>query len=321
MTRLTSNRLIALVSSLLCVMLTVPPIAQAAVPQVPFVYTATYVGATAYAATFAGSVNPHGSPTVYAFQYGTTTGYGAQTTPTAVGNGNTGIKVTQTIQGLQPGTTYHVRLIATNSVGTYNGQDVAFTTNKVPLRVKITSTPNPVVFGNSFSVSGVLTGTEAANHGVVLQANPFPYLGTFQEWSHPVTTGASGSFSFTIANLVKNTQLRVMGIGTPFSNMPTISEQVAVRVSLHLRRAKRRGFALMYGTVEPSEVGASVSFQLLRHGGPPRSVGWTKVGRLSTSVSDFSREARLRGSGTYRAEVHVFNGQQVSGYSRALRIG
>jgi hypothetical protein len=322
MTRFPITRLIALVGALLmCVALTAPLSALAAQPGAPFVYTGSYVGATAYAATFAGGINPRGLATVYAFQYGTTTGYGAQTAPISVGNGTTWVKEKQTIQGLQPATTYHVRLIATNSAGTTNGPDVTFTTQAIPLKLQVSARPNPVVFGNSFSVSGSLAGTAAAGHSVILQANPFPFGSVFKELSHPTTTNSSGQFSFPVASILRTTQLRVLAVGTQPVNSPMVVEQVAVRVSLHLSSTGKPGFMNMSGTVEPSEVGASVSFQLLRRGSPPLNVGWTKAGRLSRGVSNFSRKVRLRGSGMYRAEVHVYNGQQVSGYSQALRIG
>jgi hypothetical protein len=77
----------------------------------------------------------------------------------------------------------------------------------------------------------------------------------------------------------------------------------------------------MYGTVEPTEVGASVSFQALSRYGAPVNVGWTKVGKATTSASRFGRIVHIPRIGLYRAVVHIYNGTQVTGYSRALRIG
>jgi len=325
--RIATNRRIALTGALLtCATLAAPLGSQAAArkpaPLPPYVYTGTFVGVSTTSATLNGSVNPHGLETVYAFQYGLTTAYGAQTSPTQVGNGAVGVKVRQTITGLAPGTTYHCRLIATNAAGTTNGQDVAFTikAKKIPLKFEITATPDPVVFGDSFSVSGVLTGTEAINHEIILQANPFPYLGVFREMSAPTMTNASGDFSCPVANLLESTQLRVAAVGPQTIGGRTIVERVAVRVSLHLRSTGRHGFVRLYGAVEPSEVGASVSFQLLRPHRAPLTVAWTKVGRATTSASRFSRTVRIRRAGLYRTVVHVSNGVQVSGSSRALLI-
>jgi hypothetical protein len=328
MTRLMTNRQIAVASALLltCTALAMSLGSRAAAstpaPKPPFVYTGTFVSVSTTSATFKGSVNPNGTEAVYAFQYGLTTGYGAQTPPTRVGNGTAGVKVSQTITGLEPGTTYHCRLIATNAVGTTNGQDVAFATKieKIPLRFTIAATPNPVVFGNSFSVSGILTGTEAADRPIILQANPFPYRGIFREVSNPTMTSTGGSFSFPVANLLENTQLRVTTGSVPIADSSAVVERVAVRVSLHLRSTGRPGFVRMYGAVEPAEVGASVSFQLLRPGRVPLNAAWTKVGRANTSASRFSRIVRIRRGGSYRAFVHVNNGMQVPGFSRTLLI-
>jgi len=320
MTKLTTIRRFALAGALLAsAALAMPLKSQAAPPSPPYVYTGTFVGTTAYTAIFAGSVNPHGTATVYTFQFGTSTGYGAQTAPASAGSGTTGVKVKQTIEGLQPATTYHVRLVATNNAGTTYGQDVAFTTKSIPLKFQVAATPDPVVFGNSFSVSGVLTGTGAASRKLLLEANPFPYGGAFKEISHPAVTNALGSFSFPVANIPTTTQFHVVAVGSP-SVSSTFVERVAVRVSLHLGSAGGPGFVRMYGAVEPSEVGASVSFQLLTADGTSVTVGWTKVGRATTNASRFSRNVRVPRRGLYRAVVHVDNGMQVTGSSRALLL-
>jgi hypothetical protein len=288
--------------------------------KAPSVYTGAYAQTGTTSAMLKGGVNPHGVETVYAFQYGTTTGYGAQTAPVAVGSGTTEVKASQTITGLQPGTTYHFRIVAASAAGTTNGLDVAFTTKKIPLTFKIAGTPDPDVFGSPFSVSGVLSGTGAADHEVVLQANPYPYLGEFKNRGNPELTDAGGDFSFPVTNLLESTKFRVVAVGTPSVNSPVVVGRVAVRVSLHLRSTGRNGFVRMYGTVTPTEVGAPVIFQLLRPGLRPRSIRSTSVQGATSGTSRFSRVVRIRRGGLYRALVHVDNGRQVSGHSRAVLI-
>jgi hypothetical protein len=81
-------------------------------------------------ATFRGTVNPNGKPvTVQRFKYGTSLSYGkiAEAEP-AAGEGNSEVPVHATVSGLLPNQGYHVQLIATNSEGTGEGNDVAFTT-------------------------------------------------------------------------------------------------------------------------------------------------------------------------------------------------
>ena len=64
--------------------------------------------------------------TVY-FQYGRTTGYGSRT-PNQTKIGNNYQNVSANISGLSAGTTYHFRIVGTNSAGTRYGTDRTFTT-------------------------------------------------------------------------------------------------------------------------------------------------------------------------------------------------
>ena len=292
--------------------------ATASAPKPPGVYTGGYTtsGSTV---TLKGGVNPHGLATVYAFQFGTTTGYGAQTAPVSVGNGTTTVAVSQTIAGLPAGATYHYRIIATNGAGTTNGKDATFL-KKIPLTFKLTGTPNPVVFDGPFTLSGVLSGTGAAGAAVVLQADPYPYLAGFQTTTSPVPTNASGQFSFPIVNLTENTRFRVAVAGIHPIYSPDVLARVAVRVSMHLRSTDRPGYVRMSGTVTPAGPGARVAFQLMRPELTPLTVASTIVKSSSTSASRFSRVVRIRHGGLYRALVSVNTGKQISGHSRALLI-
>ncbi|MGO9248033.1 MAG: hypothetical protein ACLQQB_08725 [Solirubrobacteraceae bacterium] len=329
MTTLTTNRRIApataAVSVLLASMaLALPFGSQAATtapaPKAPTVSTGGYVKASTSSVTLKGNVNPHGLATVYAFQFGTTTGYGAQTAPVSAGNGTTGIGVSQTITGLPPGVAYHYRLIATNGAGTTNGNDQTFTI-KVPIAFALTVGPEPTVFGGPFTVSGVLSGTGATNRAIVLQANPYPYLGGFKNILGPELTDAAGRFSFAVASLTETTQLRIAVVGISPIYSRAVLARVAVRVSLHVRSTGRSGFIRMYGTVTPAVAGAHVAFQLIRRGHEPLTVAGTIVKPAGTSTSQFSRVVRIRRPGLYRAFVHVSNGKQVSGHSRPILIG
>jgi sugar lactone lactonase YvrE len=78
-----------------------------------------------------GTVNPAGLQTGYHFEYGTTTAYGSRIPLAAegpAGNNRVPVNVSRFISGLQPGVTYHYRLVATNAVGETAGADRTFTT-------------------------------------------------------------------------------------------------------------------------------------------------------------------------------------------------
>jgi hypothetical protein len=285
----------------------------------PGVSTGVASSVTFSSAILSGSVNPNGQITNYVFQYGTTTGYGGQTPLAPAGNGTISIRLTQGVAGLQPGTTYHYRIVAVSSGVTSNGKDRTFKTASIPLSVQIAGVPNPVVFGNPFVVEGNLSGTGAANHVVVLQANRFPYLGGFQNVGNPELTNSTGGFSFPFVGLLENAQLRVVTVGKPEVSSPVIVEGVAVRVSFHAHRTRRRGRVRLSGTVAPAEVGALVGFQLLR---PGRSIneGGTVVKTGTPTVSRFSRVIRVRHPGLYRALIRINDGAHVSNYSAPVFV-
>ncbi len=264
------------------------------------------------------TVNPHGEATNYVFQYGTTKKYGQQTPLAPAGAGTHGLRVSQTLTGLAPLTTYHYRVLASSPAGAAVGADLEFKTSAVPLSLAIDGTPNPVVFGSAFLVEGTLSGTGAANHPVELQANPFPYLGGFQAVDNPELTNATGGFSFPFLGLLENAQVRVVTVGKPAVSSPVLLENVAVHVSFHVHATRRRGYARLYGTVAPAEVGALVGFQLLK---PGRSVnkGGTVVHTGTATVSKFSRVMRVQ-RGVYRALVKVADGAHVSAYSPPVLI-
>ncbi len=105
----------------------------------PGAETSSATGVTRTSATLNGIVNRREAfEAQYIFEYGTTTGYGASapTPPGAVKDGICGliceikepVAVSETITGLQPGTTYHYRLVTGNYQGTGYGEDITFTT-------------------------------------------------------------------------------------------------------------------------------------------------------------------------------------------------
>jgi hypothetical protein len=80
-------------------------------------------------AELTGSYTGDGTATKYYFQYGTDQNYGHDTAEQAGGTGVGPQAATPaSLTGLQPFTTYHYRLVATNTLGTTYGQDRTLTT-------------------------------------------------------------------------------------------------------------------------------------------------------------------------------------------------
>jgi hypothetical protein len=93
----------------------------------PVVTTNPATNVTASAATLHGVLDPHGLTTTVHFQYGTTTSYG-HVTAMQTQTGNTYRSIAANIAGLTAHTTYHFRIVGTNSGGTRVGGDRTFTT-------------------------------------------------------------------------------------------------------------------------------------------------------------------------------------------------
>jgi phosphodiesterase/alkaline phosphatase D-like protein len=88
-----------------------------------------------------GVVNPNSLATTYHFEFGTTTAYG-QNLPepdASAGSGDSAVPVAQEVTGLLPNTTYHYRLVASNSKGPGASSDQAFT--MPPLKPSAISLP------------------------------------------------------------------------------------------------------------------------------------------------------------------------------------
>lgn len=113
-------------------------------PNVPIATTGAASAITSTSATIFGSVDPGTEgyatqdTTSYYFQYGPTTSYGSQVplSPGEVGEGEHAVQETADLQGLEPGATYHYRIVAVNgpegATQASFGEDETFTTTAIP---------------------------------------------------------------------------------------------------------------------------------------------------------------------------------------------
>ena len=107
----------------------IPTIADGASGSPPAVTSAAATNVTSGGATLNGNVNPNGQDSSYAFDWGTTSGYGHETPFASAGTGTTAQPVSAAIASLSPSTTYHFRVIAKSAAGTSTGDDESFTTS------------------------------------------------------------------------------------------------------------------------------------------------------------------------------------------------
>ena len=96
--------------------------------ELPIVSGTAVTGVGGSSAVLQGNVNPNDRPTTFLFEYGTTMAYGSTTAQGSLPKSKSNKPVSANVVGLQAETTYHFRLVATNSKGTTRGPDVSFTT-------------------------------------------------------------------------------------------------------------------------------------------------------------------------------------------------
>ena len=140
----------------------------------------------ATSATLEAEINPNNAPTIYRFQYGTSSEYGSQTPNSeSIGDDSTGHAVSVGITGLEPGTSYHFRVVAVSFNGVANGPDqtlntpgpptivesgasaVTWSTATLSARIKPGSRPTTFQFeyGTTTAYGSVAGGSAGADNG------------------------------------------------------------------------------------------------------------------------------------------------------------
>ncbi|MGA8744564.1 MAG: hypothetical protein WB507_01715 [Solirubrobacterales bacterium] len=106
-------------------------------PDSPVVSAGSATAITPTSANISAGIRPGFRDTTYHFEYGPTTGYGSKTPESgSIGSDNAVHAAVTTLSGLTPATTFHYRVVATNSIGAASGPDQTFTTGAEPTVVQ-----------------------------------------------------------------------------------------------------------------------------------------------------------------------------------------
>jgi|GEM_PF-5427494 len=169
-------------------------------PGPPAAITTAATQLTNFTASLNGTVNAHGSSTTVTFDYGLTTSYGSSVTATpGTVTGSANVAVSAALTGLIPGTTYHFRVNAVNSIGTTLGSDMTFSTAPLPSTVSAYWPLNEIVSGSYADYTGInnATGSTTPVAGKVGGAQQFD--GSTSKIIVPANTSfdfpANGNFS------------------------------------------------------------------------------------------------------------------------------
>ncbi len=182
-------------------------------PLAPSVITTAATDITAYSASLNGTVNPNGGITGVNIEWGLTTAYGTtiSATPGTI-NGFTPINVTGAITDLTPYTTYHFRVVATNTSGTIYGNDMEFSTSAIPASV-ITNLATDILGFNA-----TLNGTINANYAPTNATFEWGFntsYGNIISASPAIVTGYQPtSVSAILTDLIPATEYHFRCVGT-----------------------------------------------------------------------------------------------------------
>lgn len=294
--------------------------AQAASPTVT---TGAASSIATTAATVHADVNPNGAATTYAFQYGTSTAYGLQTSGRSAGSGTRAVAVSVPITGLTPGVRYHYRVIASNASGTTIGSDRAFRTALPPAK-------RPSVLGTApFApdANGVAF-TALLNPGGATTTYRFQY-GTstaygLETFGRSLSAGVlPQSVSFRINSLAPHTtyHFRVVasnragttyGPDTVAQTGPFPPGQLVVTASPHRQRRSHPWFVATGRLVLGSGVSVAVGC------GSGRVSVWLTSGRRTVGRTHTDLRA---GHCSFRVRVHASVGPRVTRLRVHVRFG
>lgn len=267
----------------------------------PAVQTGTAQAASTNGVTLTGSVNPNGAAASWYFEYGPTGAYGTKTTAKNAGNRTSTTGVSAAIGSLTAGTTYHYRLVASNSGGTSYGNDVTFTTISA---LTLTASTVQAVSGTAITLSGVIasrqTGVKVAVLGQAYGSSSFSTVGS-------ALTRTGGSWTFQVRARVQTT----FRASAPDGASTTVTVGVRPAVSLRVITRKRLTSRVV---AAKSFKGKTVQLQRLLPGNRWRTVARAKLNAKSSAV--FSASSLPRGTSLVRVAMSV--NQAGKGYLGAF---
>lgn len=196
--------------------------------QIPVVTVNAATNITSTSARVTGTVNPNGVPAAFSLQWGLTAAYGSATYFYPVAAVSTPTNVAAVMSNLTSNTTYHYRLIATNSSGTGYSAYMTVTTTNGPGPGSV-----PTVTANAAtditSVSATISGTVNPNGA---SSGCWALWGTTTAYDHFTPLGYSlvGSAPVPVSNgltgLTPNTTYHYQLVATNSAGQATTPDQM-----------------------------------------------------------------------------------------------
>jgi len=223
---------------------------------------------TINSATLTGSVNPNFLSTTVTFEYGVTTSYGS--TATALesplsGDKGENVTVKADLSELTPGTTYHFRIKAENSLGTTYSSDLTFTTlGQVPtvnvqaasnLQVR-TATINGSINPNYLPTTVTFEWGTTTGYGNTVTATQSPVTGStsvsVSDDLIGLTPGTTYHFRIVATNELGTTNSSDLTFTTP-GQIPTVTTPATLNLKVNT--------VTLNGSVNPNYLSTIVTFE------------------------------------------------------------
>jgi hypothetical protein len=230
-----------------------------AAARVPSVATHDATAITKTDASLAARINPQGLSTDYYFEWGATTSYGSVTPVASAGSGTATADFATALGGLSPNTTYHFRVVATNATGTARGRDHDFTTQRDVTGISIRLARSTIAWSSSTVVTGTVAGNGAAGVKVSLMRQDFPYALPPAKVAEQ-TTGAAGSYVFSVGPLYTSSRLSVVTQSEPAVASSAVTVHSKLYTKLSISKKTSRTMQLT-GYIYPATPKARASLQ------------------------------------------------------------
>ena len=281
--------------------------------QAPMAITQSACCTTTTGAILNGIVSANHVSTIITFEYGKTTIYGSSVaaSPGSV-TGSSNTNVTANLSGLEPGTTYHFRIIAVNSIGTTYGSDLTFATlGQAPMAITqsaccATTTGailNGVVNANELSTIITFEYGKTTLYGSFVAASPGSVTGSTNTnvTANLAGLGPGTTYHFRIK--------AVNPVGTTYGDDKVFITQGLAPIGITLPATNISGTgALLNGFVNANDLSTTVTFEY----GTTTSYGQTitatqspVTGNTITNVSAII--TGLKPETTYHIRIKVVN--------------
>ncbi len=162
----------------------------------PAATTGAATGITATGATLNGMVNDNGADTSVSFDHGTSASYGSSApattgAPVLTGTGNT--SVSAALSSLACNSTYHFRVVGSNSAGTTQGSDASFNTSACTTGPGVTTNAATAVGQTGATLNASVSDVGANVSGIAFEYGTTTAYGSTRAASTTSITASAGA--------------------------------------------------------------------------------------------------------------------------------